>query len=126
MALHVSPDNFIRAESDVYFGGIVKDGSLGVLRHFRELSPVDSQLVIRQNRDTLYSVGVFDLDAGPVTITSTMFPPSSPRSLSAAGKRWSSRSRPGRTARTYLASACYGDARPMWPSPNASRCATRL
>ncbi|KAA0115797.1 DUF1254 domain-containing protein [Mycolicibacterium sp. P9-22] len=69
MALHVSPDNFIRAESDVYFGGIVKDGSLGVLRHFRELSPVDSQLVIRQNRDTLYSVGVFDLDAGPVTIT---------------------------------------------------------
>lgn len=69
MTLHVSPDNFVRAESDVYFSNIVKDGSLGVLHHFRELSPVDKQLVIRQNRDTLYSVGVFDLDAGPVSIT---------------------------------------------------------
>jgi hypothetical protein len=33
------------------------------------VSPVDSQTVIRQNRDTLYSAAVFDLDAGPVTIT---------------------------------------------------------
>ena len=33
------------------------------------MSPVDSQTVIRQNRDTLYSAAVFDLDAGPVTIT---------------------------------------------------------
>jgi hypothetical protein len=31
--------------------------------------PIDSQTVIRANRDTLYSPGVFDLDAGPVTIT---------------------------------------------------------
>jgi hypothetical protein len=69
MTLHVSPDDFGRAESDLYFGNIVRDGSLGVVRHFRELSPVDQQLVIRQNRDTLYSVGVFDLDAGPVTFT---------------------------------------------------------
>lgn len=66
---HVSPDNFARAESDVYFGNIVRAGAVGALHHFRELSPVDDQLVIRQNRDTLYSVGVFDLDAGPVTIT---------------------------------------------------------
>ncbi|KRD20376.1 carboxylesterase [Mycobacterium sp. Root265] len=69
MSVHVSPDEFGRAESDLYFGNIVKDGNLGAVRHFRELSPVDQQLVIRQNRDTLYSVGVFDLDAGPVTIT---------------------------------------------------------
>ena len=29
---------------------------------------IDHQIVIRLNRDTLYSSGVFDLDAGPVTI----------------------------------------------------------
>ena len=32
-------------------------------------SPIDNQTVIRQNRDTLYSAAVFDLDAGPVTVT---------------------------------------------------------
>jgi len=30
---------------------------------------VDDQFVVRGNHDTLYSVAVFDLDAGPVTIT---------------------------------------------------------
>jgi hypothetical protein len=33
------------------------------------VTPIDDQKVIRANRDTLYSVAVFDLDAGPVTIT---------------------------------------------------------
>jgi hypothetical protein len=31
--------------------------------------PIAKQAVIRANRDTLYSAVVFDLDAGPVTIT---------------------------------------------------------
>lgn len=65
----VNPDNFARAESDLYFGNIVKDGGFGKFHHIRELSPIDNQLVIRQNRDTLYSAGVFDLDAGSVTVT---------------------------------------------------------
>jgi hypothetical protein len=65
----VNPDNFVRAESDLYFGNLVKDGGFGKFHHIRELSPIDNQLVIRQNRDTLYSAGVFDLDAGPVTVT---------------------------------------------------------
>lgn len=64
----VTPDNFIRAESDLYFGNMVRDGALGALVHFRELTPMDQQRVIRQNRDTLYSAGVFDLDAGPLTV----------------------------------------------------------
>ena len=51
------------------FGDLVKDGGFGAFHHIRELSPIDNQLVIRQNRDTLYSAGVFDLDAGSVTIT---------------------------------------------------------
>jgi hypothetical protein len=69
MPIQVSPDNFVRAESDLYFGNVVKDGGFGTFHHIRELSPIDNQLVIRQNRDTLYSAGVFDLDAGSVIIT---------------------------------------------------------
>ncbi|OBA89833.1 carboxylesterase [Mycolicibacterium mucogenicum] len=65
----VSPDNFARAESDLYFAKLVSDGSFATLQHTRELSPLDKQMVIRQNRDTLYSSGGFDLDAGPATVT---------------------------------------------------------
>jgi hypothetical protein len=68
-AVGVSPDNFIRAESDLYFGNVVKDGGLGKFAHNRELTPLDKQLVVRSNRDTLYSAAVFDLDAGPITIS---------------------------------------------------------
>jgi len=67
--IHVSPDNFIRAETDMYFGNIAGTGGLGRFVHFRELSPLDNQLVVRQNRDTLYSPVLFDLEAGPVTVT---------------------------------------------------------
>jgi hypothetical protein len=65
----VTPDNFSRAESDLYFSGVVKDGGFGKLMHRREPTPIAKQTVIRMNRDTLYSAAVFDLDAGPVTIT---------------------------------------------------------
>jgi hypothetical protein len=65
----VKADNFVRAESDMYAGGLIKQGGLGKLLHRREAASIDSQTVIRLNRDTLYSSGVFDLDAGPVTIT---------------------------------------------------------
>lgn len=65
----VIPDNFARAESDLYFANIVNDGGFGKFFHNREMSSIDHQIVIRQNRDTLYSAAVFDLDAGPVTVT---------------------------------------------------------
>ena len=65
----VTPDNFPRAESDLFFSGIVKDGGFGKFMHRREPTPLARQTVIRMNRDTLYSAAVFDLDAGPVTIT---------------------------------------------------------
>jgi hypothetical protein len=65
----VDVDNFPRAESDLYFGNMVKDGALGKFLHRREPAAIDNQTVIRLNRDTLYSSAVFDLDAGPVTIT---------------------------------------------------------
>lgn len=65
----VTADNFIRAESDLYFSNIVKDGGFGKFFHFRTPAPIEHQTVIRLNRDTLYSAAVFDLDSGPVTIT---------------------------------------------------------
>lgn len=66
----VTVDNFNRAESDMYFATSAKEaGGVGKLLHRREVVSVDKQPVVRANRDTLYSSGVFDLDAGPVTIT---------------------------------------------------------
>ncbi|MBF5045302.1 DUF1254 domain-containing protein [Aggregicoccus sp. 17bor-14] len=64
----VTPDNFVRAETDMYFAGVVANGGFGKFDHTRDPAPLDKQTVIRLNRDTLYSAAVFDLDAGPVTI----------------------------------------------------------
>ncbi|WP_309765555.1 DUF1254 domain-containing protein [Caballeronia sp. LZ016] len=65
----VTVDNFVRAETDMYFNNSVQGGGFGGWHHVRELLPIDRQSVIRGNRDTLYSTRVFDLDAGPVTVT---------------------------------------------------------
>jgi hypothetical protein len=69
-AAPLTAHNFNRAESDMYFAQTIKlAGGIGKLYHRRELEPIEKQLVIRANRDTLYSAGVFDLDAGPVMVT---------------------------------------------------------
>src|SRR5262245_17113675 len=67
----VTADNFARAESDMYFAGHLKrpGAALGKMTHDREVASVDHQPVIRYNRDVLLSSGLFDLKAGPVTIT---------------------------------------------------------
>ena len=76
----VTADNFTRDESDAYFANIVKQaGGPGKFFHRRAIEPIDNQIVIRGNRDTVYSAAVFDLDAGQVTVT-----------LPAAGKRFMS------------------------------------
>lgn len=68
--IKVTPDNFVRAETDLYLKALgSKPHGFGNLDHTRLPSPIDEQTVIRLNRDTLYSAGVFDLKAGPVTIT---------------------------------------------------------
>lgn len=67
-AVEVNPTNFVRAETDLYMATQSKSDAFGKLFHTRELAPIDGQKIVRLNRDTLYSVGVFDLDAGPVTI----------------------------------------------------------
>jgi len=66
----VTIDNFTRAETDRYLAANAKDiGRLGQFKHSREPVAIDKQTVIRMNRDTLYSFAVFDLAAGPVTIS---------------------------------------------------------
>jgi len=75
----VTVENFVRAESHMYFNNSVSLGGFGKIHPHRQLMPIDHQTVIRSNRDTLYSTAVFDLDAGPVTIT-----------LPAAGQRFMS------------------------------------
>jgi hypothetical protein len=71
-AIPVTVDNFIRAETDLYLGAVVKKDGFGKFEHNREPLPIDKQTVIRTNRDTLYSGAVFDLDAAPVAITLPM------------------------------------------------------
>jgi hypothetical protein len=64
----VTVDNFARAETHFYMKSQVDAGCFGTLCHQRGPAPVDRQAVIRLNRDTPYSQGVFDLTS-PVTIT---------------------------------------------------------
>jgi hypothetical protein len=69
-AVPVTVDKFARAETDHYLALNTKEaGGLGKFYHSRELASIDNQTVIRMNRDTLYSFGVFDLAAGPVSIS---------------------------------------------------------
>jgi hypothetical protein len=65
----VTPDNFVRAESDLFFSRIAGIAGIGKFLHAQNITPIDFQPVVRMNRDTLYSAAVFDLDASPVDIT---------------------------------------------------------
>jgi hypothetical protein len=65
----VTVENYNRAQTDVNFAGVVKNGGFGKFRHGRELAPPVHQGIVRPNRDTLYSFAILDLDAGPVTIS---------------------------------------------------------
>ncbi len=60
--------DFVRAETDRYMLKRIAQTGLGELDHARTAIPIDQQRVIRMNRDTLYSSGVFDLTY-PLTIT---------------------------------------------------------
>lgn len=64
----VTLDNFARAESDHYFKLRQEARAFGKIEHNRDPVDIDHQPVVRANRDTLYSYGVFDLTQ-PVKIT---------------------------------------------------------
>jgi hypothetical protein len=65
----VAVENYNRAQTDIYFAGIAKNGGFGQFRHGRELAPPVQQGIPRPNRDTLYSFVIIDFDAGPAAIT---------------------------------------------------------
>jgi len=71
VAAHTKPvawDTFVRAETDKYFKSYADIGAFGKFYNIRLPTPINAQKVVRMNRDTLYSMGVFDLTT-PVTIT---------------------------------------------------------
>jgi hypothetical protein len=52
----VNVDNFVRAETAAQFDGIVEmAGGINRFFHLREPTPLDKQIIIRMNRDTIYS-----------------------------------------------------------------------
>ena len=57
----VTWDTFVRAETDKYFNSYVGLGGIGNVYNIRQPTPIDQQKVVRMNRDTLYSIAVFDL-----------------------------------------------------------------
>jgi hypothetical protein len=68
-ALQVTPDNFVRAETDMQFMTVVKRGGFGRLNHDRDFVPAGRQDPPWADGDVLRSRGVFDLELGPVTVT---------------------------------------------------------
>lgn len=67
--LQVTPDNFVRAETDMQFMTVVKRGGFGRLVHERDFPPAGRQPLAWADADILRSQGVFDLELGPVEIT---------------------------------------------------------
>ena len=65
----VTPETFIRAESDGRFAGTVqRAGGVNRPSYFRVPTPLDAQLVMRMNRDTIYTPTIVDTSKG-ATIT---------------------------------------------------------
>jgi len=69
LAVPVTVENFIRAETDRMFATLQADaGGVNRLNHSRAPTPVEHQPVIRMNRDTLYSIAIVDISDG-ATVT---------------------------------------------------------
>ncbi|MFT5138771.1 MAG: hypothetical protein ACI9H8_000708 [Lysobacterales bacterium] len=66
--VQVTAHNYVRAESDLQMTGYIEvQDNFGKFKHNREPWGVESRVTVRPNRDTLYSIGVFDLSS-PLTI----------------------------------------------------------
>jgi hypothetical protein len=65
----VTQENYCRAETDRTFANTIKlAGGVNKFVHFRRVTPLDQQTVVRMNKDTLYSAAVVDTSKG-ATIT---------------------------------------------------------
>src|SRR6266567_4497387 len=67
--VEVTQKTYCRAESDRTFANIAKmAGGVNRFFHYRSVTPLDNQSVVRMNKDTLYSGAVVDTSKG-ATIT---------------------------------------------------------
>jgi hypothetical protein len=65
----VNVDNFVRAETNRMMASIAQPVGVNGWLHFRAPTPLDQQVVIRMNRDTLYSACIADIsEAATLTI----------------------------------------------------------
>ncbi|RNE48516.1 DUF1254 domain-containing protein [Corynebacterium alimapuense] len=64
MAIKVDRSNFTVAETDHYFRNHLQEHPVNTIRHSRGFSTVESQVVIRENKDCLYSHAVVDVSEG--------------------------------------------------------------
>ncbi|SEA10857.1 DUF1214 domain-containing protein [Microbulbifer marinus] len=71
----VTPENYIRAETDFAFAKFQKDagGKVNEFFYITEPTPLDKQPIIRMNRDTLYAGALVDTEGG-ATVTIPEFP----------------------------------------------------
>lgn len=70
----VTQETYCRAETDRTFNNTIKlTGGVNRFYHFRKVTPLDNQTVVRMNRDTLYSPAVVDTSKG-ATITVPKMP----------------------------------------------------
>jgi len=64
----VDERNFTIAETDLYMLNHSKEHPVNTFRHAREMSSVENQFVVRENRDVLYSHAVVDISAGATLV----------------------------------------------------------
>jgi hypothetical protein len=71
----VTPETYIRAETDRNFQNIVamNGGAVNTFYHFRNPTPLKQQTVVRMNKDTLYSGAIVDTSGG-ATVTLPQVP----------------------------------------------------
>ena len=60
----VTDETFILAEADKYFAGQQHESGLNKFHHEKSKITVETQTVVRQNRDVVYSKGLFDTKGG--------------------------------------------------------------
>lgn len=77
--LQPTEENFSSAMADIYWQEVIDRGGDNKFTHLRQVSSVETQNIIRENRDTLYSWGIFDVTKGLVLT----LPPSNGLYLSA-------------------------------------------
>lgn len=63
-ATKVNVNNFVRAETNRMFAGVLAQSSMGEFTHWRQPTALDNQTIIRMNRDTLYSSAIVDISQG--------------------------------------------------------------